>query len=487
MITKVYDYVKKYHMIESGDMIVAGISGGADSVCLLFMLLEIRKKIDFKLAVVHVNHGIRKEAGEDAEYVRGLCTEKKLPFYLTEADVKTYAAEKGLSEEEAGREIRYLAFEEALRKEYVSDCEAKRIDLEKSLPPKAKIAVAHNNNDRAETILFNLFRGTGIKGLAGIRPVNGRIIRPILCMERKEIEGWLSEKGITYCNDCTNEQDIYTRNRIRHHILPFAEKEVCRGAVSHISKAGEHLLETTDFIERQTMQARERCCKKGFDDEVKICISALKQEDEYLQRQILLSALEQISPGRKDITFAHINNMEQLLDKDGSKEIHLPYGIVVCKEYDMVTIRRKASVKDETEKQNLTDWGQEKYLPNESGKMDVPGLGTVEFAIFSYEKSKNIPQKTYTKWFDYDKINQSVLFRKREPGDYLTINSSMNRKSLQDYLVNQKIPKARRDEMYILADAAHIMWVPGYRISEYYKVTEDTRRVLQVTVNELFT
>ena len=152
MIAKVSDYIQKYRMIEKNDTIVAGISGGADSVCLLFVLLEIREKIPFHLAVVHVNHGIRKEAGEDAAYVKKLCREKEVPFYLTETDVKAYAGRHMLSEEEAGREIRYRAFEEALEKELSFQ------DGMTEGNPQGKIAVAHNSNDRAETMLFHLFR-----------------------------------------------------------------------------------------------------------------------------------------------------------------------------------------------------------------------------------------------------------------------------------------------------------------------------------------
>ena len=471
MITKVYDYVKKYRMIEEGDTIVAGISGGADSVCLLFVLLEIRSKINFQLAVAHINHGIRKEAGMDADYVKQLCAERGIPFYLTEVNIKKYAAKKGLSEEEAGREVRYRAFEEALI------CEGE-------LSHCAKIAVAHNSNDRAETILFHLFRGTGLKGLSGILPVSGRIIRPLLCLERKEIESWLLKKEISYCHDYTNEQDIYTRNRIRHHVLPFAEKEICKGAVGHISRTGEYLQQAEEFIERKTNEAMQRCCHRISSEEISFEIPALRKEDSYLQRQILLSGLSQISPGRKDITASHIDSMEELLYKDGSKEIHLPYGIMVCKEYDRVTLKRKTT---EYKSADSVDSGQiqlQESLVKDSGEIIVPGLGIVEFAVFSYDKSENIPQKKYTKWFDYDKINQLALFRKRMKGDYLTINSQMNKKSLQDYLVNQKIPKAERDEMHLLADGSHIMWIPGHRISEYYKVTEDTRQILEITVKE---
>ena len=148
MIAKVLEYVKKYRMIEEGDTIAAGVSGGADSVCLLFVMLHLQKIIPFRLAVVHVNHGIRQEAGRDADYVRGLCEDKGLPFYLTEADVPGYAASCGMSSEEAGREIRYRALREALEREGAG--------------VRGRIAVAHNGNDRAETMLFHLFRGTGL-------------------------------------------------------------------------------------------------------------------------------------------------------------------------------------------------------------------------------------------------------------------------------------------------------------------------------------
>ena len=194
MIAKVLEYVKKYRMIEEGDTIAAGVSGGADSVCLLFVMLHLQKIIPFRLAVVHVNHGIRQEAGRDADYVRGLCEDKGLPFYLTEADVPGYAASCGMSSEEAGREIRYRALREALEREGAG--------------VRGRIAVAHNGNDRAETMLFHLFRGTGLTGMSGIRPVSGNIIRPLLCVEREEIEKWLGERDIDYCRDCTNDQDL---------------------------------------------------------------------------------------------------------------------------------------------------------------------------------------------------------------------------------------------------------------------------------------
>lgn len=465
-------------MIEEGDTIVAGVSGGADSVCLLFVLLKIREKIPFRLAVAHVDHGIREDAAKDAAYVKKLCEENKLPFYLTEIKIKAYAKELGLSEEEAGRKARYQAFEEALLKEQ------EKVAAQAGSNLGEKIAVAHNSNDRAETMLFHLFRGTGLTGLSGIRPVNGKVIRPLLCLERREIENWLSQQKIFYCTDSTNAQDIYTRNKIRHHILPFAEEVICTGTVAHMNRAAENLEAADEFVKKQTSLAKKRCVslrENGEEKEIRIDIPQFFGEDPYLQGRILLSCLEDITKGRRDITSVHIDSIKRLFAGNGSGEIHLPYDIVVYREYEVGMIVRNGLQRKQT---GIS--GRKIYSFDVSSGyalLQIPGLGSVEIKVFPYEKKENIPQKTYTKWFDYDKITTSIVFRVREAGDYFTINSRMDRKSLQDYFVNEKIPKAERDSFYVLADGAHILWVPGYRISEYYKVSEGTLNILQVRIN----
>ena len=490
MIEKVFAYVKKYHMIEAGDTVIAGVSGGADSVCLLFVLLRIRQKIPFHLAVVHVNHLIRQEAGEDAAYVKQLCDRWKLPFYLVEKDVKAYAKDFGLSEEEAGRKIRYGAFADALQKESIN--RVSTAEPGKSDAGKGKIAVAHNSNDRAETMLFHLFRGTGLSGAGGIKPVSGNIIRPLLCLEREEIEKWLVKEQISWRTDVTNAKDAYTRNRIRHHILSYAKEQVCSGAVAHMNQAADDLQAAEAFIYKEVLKAKERCVRQITEQEkqrlksensnigIVIEIPALQKEDIYLQGRILLSCLEDLVPGRKDITAEHISNMKKLFSSEGSKEINLPYGLVACKQYDSLLISQKKR-ESGLLKNRINEMFPE-YDVSISGRMDILGLGEVEVSLFSYVKTEIIPRKTYTKWFDYDKITASALFRVRRTGDYLTINDRLERKSLQDYFVNEKIPKEERDSFYVLADGAHIMWVPGHRISEYYKVSESTNTILEIKV-----
>ncbi|MDI3312535.1 MAG: tRNA lysidine(34) synthetase TilS, partial [Thermoanaerobacterium sp.] len=208
MIDSFEKTIKEYKMIEKGDKIVIGVSGGPDSICLLNLLLEMKEKYELKLYVVHVNHMLRgADADSDALFVKNVCKGINIPFFLFKEDVRKYAEEKGLSEEAAGREIRYNAFSEVLKK-----------------VGGDKIAIAHNKNDVAETILLNILRGAGTAGLVGIKPVNGYIIRPLIRTTRDEILDYLTSKDLGYVIDATNKEDVYRRNRIRLKLIPFIEE-----------------------------------------------------------------------------------------------------------------------------------------------------------------------------------------------------------------------------------------------------------------------
>ncbi len=239
---KVFAYMEEHRMLKAHDRVVVGVSGGADSVCLFLLLSEYAKRVPLSLAVVHVNHGIRREAGEDARFVEELCRERGISFFLVEENVRELASREGYSEEDAGRRVRYDAFFRT----------AERLG-------GARIAVAHNSNDNAETMLFHLFRGSGLQGLSGIAPVRGDIIRPILCLERREVEAYLRSVSAKWCRDITNEGDDYRRNRIRHHILPYAEESVASGAVEHMGRTAELLRETEDYLEIRTREAFAKC------------------------------------------------------------------------------------------------------------------------------------------------------------------------------------------------------------------------------------
>ncbi len=466
---KVFSYIREHHMLEPGDRVVAGISGGADSVCLLFVLLEWAKLVPTEIAVVHVNHGIRPEAGEDAAYVKELCDTYGLPFYLTRVNVAELAKKEKCSEEEMGRKVRYQAFEQAA---YSS----------------AKIAVAHNANDRSETMLFNLFRGTGMKGLGSILPVRNHIVRPILCLERREIEEYLKSRGIAYCTDVTNATDDYTRNRIRHNILPYAEEHVAKGCVARMTRTAEMLAETEDYLEQQTQAALKECVRlqESAQEEdpgktYEISVSGLLAQHPVMQKRILHTIVKTLSPAQKDISYQHIADLLDLFTGQGNRSVDLPFGICGKREYEkvLVGIARNVKVIKTTAKNLPLRDGAYPMTPDSEICLTVIPAGD-----FS-KKTEELPQNEYTKWLDYDKIKRCLILRTRETGDYLSIadgKGGMIHKSLKDYMINQKIPKEQRDRIPVLADGSHVVWLVGYRISEYYKITERTKNILQVQV-----
>lgn len=470
---RVKRYIAKHQMISDGDVVVAGVSGGADSVCLLIMLWELLREMNFSLLAVHVHHGVREDADEDAEYVQQLCGKLEIPFFLKKVNMKEYAEANGLSPEEAGRRLRYQAFEE--------------VAAGAAAGSSYKIAVAHNSNDRSETLLFNLFRGSGLKGLGSIRPVRERIIRPLLCLDRAEIEAYLEEKNIIFCIDSTNDEDTYTRNRIRHHIIPFAEEHVCRNVTAHLCDAADILAETEAFVQKQTTLAYKRCAIGETDREQILDLNLFRAEDAYLQKMVLLRCMEQLTPHRKDITKEHIEALLKITTGSGSKEISLPYKLKAYKEYDRLVICHESKTAGQEPGSRKPE-----YIPisvSVPGEVTVPGLGVLAFQYldreeFFYKKGQIIPEKTYTKWFDCDKITKVLVLRTRKEGDYLTINNNLQKKSIKEYMINEKIPKVQRNHIYLLADGSHILWIPGYRISQYYKVDENTKCILQVQLKE---
>ena len=560
---KILFYMKRYHMIPENKNIVVGLSGGADSVCLLYVLAALRKKLGLQLCAVHVHHGLRGvEADADEAYVRDICQAWDVPLKAMRIDAAALAKQWGIGCEEAGRRARYEIFEECLQG--MGGC-------------RGAIAVAHHRDDCAETLLFHMFRGTGLDGMAGIRPVRktereSMIIRPLLEIGKTEIESFLQEKGISWRIDSTNTGEDYTRNRIRNRVLPYAEKEICSGAGAHLAKEAQLLAETADFVRSCTRQALERCRVEADDLKANACgiervehvgqregtaeyrrydkqtiiklnIELLQQEDIFLQKQCVRECLLEIGTGR-DLTAAHIEAVRHLVGTDcqSGRKLRIPAcQLEVERQFGLLVFRRLERQQDASpEQQDASPEQQDALLeqqfdrgrqvglplPEHSSELNVPGMGVVSVRylqrdeLTAGEKNaaaggkntaageknaaagekntaageessaaagaflKNIPQKKYTKWLDYDKIIQSVVFRTRRSGDYLTIDDNFSKKSLKKYMIEEKIPANERNSMLVLADGNHIIWVPGGRISTYYRVTEQTKVILEVTCME---
>lgn len=452
IIQKIEAFIRCNQMIERGDHLIVGVSGGADSICLLLVLLRLREVFGHQVSVVHVNHGIRGDAAEkDAEFVRSFCEERGIKCHICRCKVPEYARMHGMSEEEAGRAVRYEAFREE-KKKYPAR--------------KVKIAVAHHLQDHAETMLFHLVRGTGIRGLAAIVPVCGDIIRPLLHTSRQEIEAYLALTGQDYCIDATNETDAYSRNKIRHQVLP-ALCEINSCAAQHMYQTARQLQEIADYLSKQAAAAQELCCRI-VPDAVWIEKEKFLGLDTVVQREMLHQLLGMLAGSRKDLTREHICQVLELFDKQNGRRVKLPYGMEAVRVYSGVEIHVVKNVKNaEKESANKRDYLEKQF----SFRIIEP---------FS-EHMSQISKKKYTKCFDYDKIKYGLCVRHRQPGDYLTIDASGSRQKLKKYLVNEKIPVKEREQLLLLADGSHIMWIVGYRISSDYKVSEQSRRILEVT------
>ena len=481
MYARVVSYIREQDLLRAGDRVVAGVSGGADSVCLLHVLVRLREEMGLTIRAVHVHHGLRgAEADRDAAFVEALSARWNVPCRVVRADVRGYAAAEGLSEEEAGRILRYRAFAGEAEKLAAGQaesaaCEAGAEDGRSAKSPAVKIAVAHQKEDQAETILHNLLRGSALRGLTGMAPSacpdgweraadregpgkegagRGRIllIRPLLAVSRGEIREYLTRNHLEYCEDSTNGTNGYTRNRIRR-LLPLLCRDVNERAVDHILAAGERIRQADAYFEREA----ERIWNESgvvCPDRCGIPADVLGSQPDILAGYLAMKMIKLEAGSVRDISAVHAEQIRSLAGMETGKGADLPYGLRAVREYGMIWLEKTARVvRDESRP-------------------------AVTFSRFPREKNQKIPENRYTKWFDYDKIEGALSVRTRRTGDYITLKGG-HRKSVKSYMIDGKIPRQERDRIPLLAEGSHVLWIVGYRISEYYKVTEETKEILQ--------
>ncbi len=459
MIKKVQAYIETYNMIQKKDKIIVGISGGADSVCLLFVLLELQKQYELELIGVHVNHHIRgEEASEDQQFVERLCRRHGIPLEIVECKVVEEAERRNLSVEETGRDVRREAFLEVFH-QYQGN----------------KIALAHHANDNVETFLMNAARGTGVQGLKGIEPIRDRWIRPLLCVERSEVERYLEGKKEAYCIDSTNLENAYTRNQIRNQVMPVFENYINNRTVEHMSRVIEELRDVESYINHQVNGAWRLCTVVKGDFQVLIHKERLLDYPKIIQERVVKRAIERVAESQRDITRRHVEDVHGLLQKQVGRKLTLPYKLLAKRVYDGIEIVKSVdTVKVDEVKQEIR--------LNIPGITELPNGQVIEVVLKECEKYSTIQETLYTKLFDYDIIKGDLEIRQRQTGDYLIINAEGNKQTLKKYFVNEKIEAERRDHIWNLAADNEILWVIGYRRSEAYKVTKETKHILEIQI-----
>lgn len=458
-------------MLTCGDRVIAGVSGGADSVCLFLMLLELRKKIGFDLIAVHVHHGLRGEAADqDQQFVEALCEQHRIPLEIFRVNLESIAKKRKQSLEEAGRMVRREAFDSVCKK-YGGN----------------KIALAHHQNDNAETLLWNLSRGTGLDGLGGIRPVNGKFIRPLLCMNREEIEEYLAKRKQSYCIDETNAGTDYTRNKLRHLVLPILEEQVNSAAVRHMNETMEQIWELQEYMQEQVEAAYQECVQEHFE---KACWIQIQQKSfetfpELIKKMVIRKGMEQVGGKKRDLSHKHVDVMMELMNKQVGRTLDLPYEMHAKRNYEGIRLEKQRTYSSGEEKKAgiIQECMAELNIPGETILADR----NLKLRCKILEKPKNlsikdIPQKIYTKWFDYGIIKSSLYIRTRQAGDTIVIDEKGHQKKLKNWFVDEKIPKEVRDSQLLLAENNEILWVLGHRMSQAYQVKQSTKWILQIEV-----
>lgn len=458
-------------MLTCGDRVIAGVSGGADSVCLFLMLLELREKIGFDLIAVHVHHGLRGEAADqDQQFVEALCEQHRIPLEIFRVNLESIAKKRKQSLEEAGRMVRREAFDSVCKK-YGGN----------------KIALAHHQNDNAETLLWNLSRGTGLDGLGGIRPVNGKFIRPLLCMNREEIEEYLAKRKQSYCIDETNAGTDYTRNKLRHLVLPILEEQVNSAAVRHMNETMEQIWELQEYMQEQVEAAYQECVQEHFE---KACWIQIQQKSfetfpELIKKMVIRKGMEQVGGKKRDLSHKHVDVMMELMNKQVGRTLDLPYEMHAKRNYEGIRLEKQRTYSSGEEKKAgiIQECMAELNIPGETILADR----NLKLRCKILEKPKNlsikdIPQKIYTKWFDYGIIKSSLYIRTRQAGDTIVIDEKGHQKKLKNWFVDEKIQKEVRDSQLLLAENNEILWVLGHRMSQAYQVKQSTKWILQIEV-----
>ncbi len=497
-IKKIQQYIAEKKLLTDGDHVIIGLSGGADSVCLLLVLKALQPAYHLTLTAVHVHHGIRGESAErDLCFSKELCEANDVEFVAAYRDVPGIAAKLHLTEEEAGRSVRYEIFEQEARKRDAS-----------------VIAVAHHMDDQAETVLMNLLRGSGIRGCGGIqakRPLadskNIFVVRPLLGARRSEIEAWLIAQNQTWCTDETNLTDEYLRSRIRNNLLPLLEREYNAQAAEHIAAASGDFFEAEEYLraraeeifsswenkyEQTSLETQKRKdSPKAPDSQCsRLPLKELSAEKPILQRYLIQEAIKRTG-SIKDVGRTHIESVLGLLTKNTGSQVHLPGGRIARRSYEFLVIEMRQPQKQaitqqssKIEKQPLAQSTDRSIDRSHSRPSLHPTtqIGRTVYSVFPIceKKSQQIPQSCCVNWFDYDTIKEGLLMRRRRPKDRICIDARGNTQKLSDCMINAKIPAAKRDQIPILASKSRVLWIAGMRMAEDCKVTQNTRLVLEV-------
>lgn len=450
--------IHKYRMFRPGNKVVVAVSGGPDSVALLHLLWRLQDELNLTLHVAHMNHRLRGEESQaDAAFVRSLAQSLNLPVTVESHDVMAAWVQEGGSLEEVARRIRYEFLEGV----------AERVGGD-------KIATGHHADDQAETVLLWLIRGAGPTGLAGIPPVRPlKVVRPLIEVQREEIEVYLKQHGLAFRQDTSNRETIYLRNKVRWQLIPLLKEEFNPNIISVLRRLATILRDEDDYLQGEVSVYFPQVIKKITKSKIILDVSSFLEYHLAIRRRMIRRALLLLRGNLRHIEFDHIESLLQLAAEGPTgKVIHLPDELSTERAGEVLIIKHGST---------KTFWREVKV----PGQTEIPEIeAELRTEILTRE---NLPSDLRitpreVAYLDAETLGGPLYVRNRLPGDRFQPLGGPGTKKLKDYFIDQKIPRLERDEIPILTTDEEVVWVGGWRLSEKFKVTDKTKTVLRVNL-----
>jgi tRNA(Ile)-lysidine synthase len=458
MIEKVKKTIKKYNLLEKGDHVVVALSGGPDSTALFAVLVMIAQELNLDLIIAHFNHGLRGEESDKDEKISRDLAEKR-GFVFVSEKMNQGNKEKGISPEDFYRRERYN-FLNKVAEDYQAQ----------------KIALGHNMQDQAETVLLNLLRGSGLEGLKGFLPIrDGKFIRPLMETSRDEIITFLNKEGIRYCEDSSNKNSKYLRNQIRYELIPYLKEKFNPKIEENLTQMAEILRSEDEFIKQSVANALKSLFIQRQPNQILLKIDNINKLHSAIRLRLYKILLESFSPAKNGFSFLNIKALDNLAqNSESGKRIVLPLGIEARCEYENLVLEKIENISEEREYQYT---------------MNVPGSFYIEERKLTV-RSELITKENYVKseenevYLDFDKIQQPLIIRNRRDGDWFQPLGMRGRQKIKAFFIDHKVPRGKRDEIMLLVDNLSVIWIENMHLNERVKITANTKNVLKLSIVE---
>lgn len=454
MRDSVHQYIKSHHLLEKGQPVLVGVSGGVDSMVLLHVLHDL----GYTIHVAHVNYQLRgEESDKDEALVEAYASERKIPFDVFKVDPGLKEGKNGRSFQEKAREVRYSFFETLAYKFEIG-----------------RVAVAHHQDDQAETVLLKLVKGSGMEGIAGMRPKrilspgsDIQLVRPLLDQSRDVIQAYASKSDVPWREDESNASDAYKRNVVRNRILPLLKEYFGDAVPANLARSASIFQGYWEQSLVAELRNRYRQSCPGPD---LIGIDALRKQPEVWQKRILLEFMYHRMPDM-DVNFHMVEALVDLLDAQVGRRVMLPAG-TVWREREYLLFTPSGSVSHEVVEFGVPEKGDRSTIAFEGGKLDI--------SVHIDRPDSLIVSNPDTIWVDKEALDASVTVRPWREGDRMIPYGMSGHKKISDLLTDAKIPTHQRASTYVLESAGKIVWVIGIRMADPYKVTSATNEIVKI-------